>query len=324
MLLGLGPLGFSGYITCQSYLTFLRKAIYTVYFTTANKDRLSVLKGLQPGRELKFMLNPLTFSLIQDFKIPTKWQNALKLLPQGTVLSESQFNHLLNKYLPKLGDQQVTRIREAAAIAFYHQQTDCPVVQTLCCDDAPQFKLITADRALCWVHEGRHYKKLSPVFTCHQVILGKFIENFWDYYRELLAYKDAPNDEAALLLKSKFRLLFETQSGYELLDERKQLTATKVSELLRVLEHPELPLHNNPAELAARTMVQRRNISYATQTIEGTQAWDTFMSLVATTRQLGISFFDYVRDRISQLGIIPSLSTIIREKSSLHPLGLSW
>jgi hypothetical protein len=51
----------------------------------------------------------------------------------------------------------------------------------------------------------------------------------------------------------------------------------------------------------------RRNISYATQTIEGTQARDTFMSLVATTRQLGISFFEYVRDRISQLGIIPSL-----------------
>jgi hypothetical protein len=142
--------------------------------------------------------------------------------------------------------------------------------------------------------------------------------------RELLAYKDAPSPEAVQPLKAKFRLLFETPSGYELLDERKQLTATKISELLRVLEHPELPLHNNPAELAARTMVQRRNISYATQTIEGTQAWNTFMSLVATTRQLGISFFDYVRDRISQLEIIPSLSTIIREKSALHPLGLSW
>jgi hypothetical protein len=298
--------------------------LYTVYFTTANKDRLTVLKGLQPGRELKFMLNPLTFSLIQDFKIPTKWQKALKLLPQETVLSEVQFNHLLNNSVPKLGAQQLTRIREAAAIAFYYQQTDGPVVQTLCCDDAPQFKLITTDRALCWVHEGRHYKKLSPVAGCHQVILKKFIEDFWNYYRELLAYKDAPSAETALLLKSKFRLLFEAKSGYELLDERKQLTAVKISELLRVLEHPELPLHNNPAELAARTMVQRRNISYATQTIEGTQAWDTFMSLVATTRQLGISFFDYVRDRISQLEIIPSLSTIIREKSALHPLGLSW
>jgi hypothetical protein len=46
--------------------------LYTVYFTTANKDRLTVLKGLQAGREIKFILNPLTFSLIQDFKIPTK------------------------------------------------------------------------------------------------------------------------------------------------------------------------------------------------------------------------------------------------------------
>jgi len=35
--------------------------------------------------------------------------------------------------------------------------------------------------------------------------------------------------------------------------------------------------------------VQRRNISYATQTVG------------ATTRQLGISFFEYIRDRISQI-----------------------
>ena len=46
--------------------------------------------------------------------------------------------------------------------------------------------------------------------------------------------------------------------------------------------------------------------------------------LLLLRSQLGISFFDYVRDRISKLGIVPSLSTIIREKSSLHPLGLSW
>jgi hypothetical protein len=67
-----------------------------------------------------------------------------------------------------------------------------------------------------------------------------------------------------------------------------------------------------------------RNISYATQTVEGTQAWDTFMSLVATTRQLGISFFEYIRDRISQVGNIPSLASIIREKSALNSFGLSW
>lgn len=298
--------------------------LYTVYFTTPKKDRLTVVKGLQNGQELEFILNPLTYELLENFQIPIKWKNALKFLPEETVFSSTQFDALLDTYLPKLGSQPRTRILEAAAIAFYHQQTDWPVVHTLVCDDAPQFKLITDDLALCWVHEGRHYKKLSPVVACHQGILDQFLDKFWNYYRELLAYTDSPRAEIARELKSKFWKLFDSKSGYEQLDERKRLTAAKASELLRVLEHPELPLHNNPAELAARTMVQRRNISYATQTTEGTKAWDTFMSLVATTRKLGISFFEYVRDRISETGIIPSLATIIREKSSVNPFGWSW
>ncbi|MCY7333806.1 MAG: hypothetical protein LH649_14385, partial [Pseudanabaena sp. CAN_BIN31] len=37
-----------------------------------------------------------------------------------------------------------------------------------------------------------------------------------------------------------------------------------------------------------------------------------------------IRFFDFVRDRISQLGNIPSLHTIIRELSSLKSFGYSW
>ena len=70
-------------------------------------------------------------------------------------------------------------------------------------------------------------------------------------------------------LRSELGKLFDTPSGYQQLDEPKQLTLLKISELLLVLEHPELPLHNHPAELAARTMVQRRNIRYATQTLTG-------------------------------------------------------
>jgi hypothetical protein len=84
-----------------------------------------------------FILNPLTSSLLQKFQIPAKCQNALQLLPQETVLSQAHFNDLLNNYLAKLGSQQLARIREVATIALYHQQTDCPLVQTLCCDYAP-------------------------------------------------------------------------------------------------------------------------------------------------------------------------------------------
>ena len=298
--------------------------LYTVYLTTPKKDRLTVLKGLQNAKELEFILNQFTYELLINFPLPNKYKDALQLLPQETVLNSEQFHALLDSYLPKLGQGQRTRIMEAAAIAFYHQQTDWPVVQTLVCDDAPQFKLLTDNIALCWVHEGRHYKKLSPFIACHQTILKDFLDKFWKYYRKLLAYRDSPCQEQADELRSEFWTLFSTESGYQQLDERKRLTLLKISELLLVLEHPELPLHNNPAELAARTMVQRRNISYATQTVEGTHAWDTFMSLVATTRQLGISFFEYIRDRISQAGNIPSLATIIREKSALNSFGLSW
>ena len=165
---------------------------------------------------------------------------------------------------------------------------------------------------------------MSSFVAYHQKLLDKFLTEFWDYYRKLLAYRDAPSPQAAEKLRREFYRLFHSETGYQQLDERKRLTAAKISELLLVLDYPELPLHNNPAELGARTMVQRRNISYATQTLEGTKAWDIFMSLVATTRKLGISFFEYMRDRISQLGNIPSLATLIREQSSFHSFDGSW
>jgi len=57
--------------------------------------------------------------------------------------------------------------------------------------------------------------------------LDKFLKSFWDYYRKLLAYQNAPSDEAAQKLRSEFWDIFATQSGYEELDERKQLTAAK-------------------------------------------------------------------------------------------------
>ncbi len=301
----------------------LGNPFYTIYVTTANKDRLSVLKALQNGLELEFLLEPATYELLSKLEVPQKWQNALRQLPQK-VFFQSEFQELLDRHLPSLGPRLRTHILEAAAIACYQQSTEWPMVQTLVCDDAPQFKLLTENLSLCWVHEGRHYKKLKPLVAYHQKLLDKFRSDFWDYYRKLLIYKEAPSAAVAEMLRAEFEQLFGTESGYQQLDERKRLTRAKIAELLLVLDHPELPLHNNPAELAARTMVQRRRISYGTQTDEGTKAIDTFMSLVSTTRKLGISFFEYVRDRISATGTIPSLAALIRERSSHNPFGWSW
>ena len=71
------------------------------------------------------------------------------------------------------------------------------MVQTLVCDDAGQFKLLTDKLALCWIHEGRHYEKLSPVVARHADALDAFLERFWNYYASLQDYRAGPTEEWA-------------------------------------------------------------------------------------------------------------------------------
>ncbi|MEO0686860.1 MAG: transposase [Cyanobacteria bacterium J06649_11] len=94
--------------------------LYTIYQTTRHKDRLTVLKVLQNTTELEFILNEMTYELLETFKVPIKWVNQLKLLPQQKAFTETEFNFLIDEYLSKLGSQHCSRIYESAAIAFYH------------------------------------------------------------------------------------------------------------------------------------------------------------------------------------------------------------
>jgi hypothetical protein len=91
-----------------------------------------------------------------------------------------------------------------------------------------------------------------------------------------------------------------------------------------VLKHPEIPLHNNPAELGARQRVRKRDVSFGPRTQDGVRAWDTFMSLAATARKLGVSFHQYIHDRISRTNQIPSLASLIETRASALALGASW
>lgn len=91
-----------------------------------------------------------------------------------------------------------------------------------------------------------------------------------------------------------------------------------------VLEHPEISLHNNPAELGARARVRKREVSFGPRTRDGTAAWDTFQSLAATTKKLGLNFIHSVRDRIAGANTIPRLPDLIRQQAAELNLGASW
>jgi hypothetical protein len=298
--------------------------LYTAYFTTEKKNRLTVIDVLRNSSERSFLLNDEAFDLLHSLRLSARVAGQLNSLPHDQELSESEFADLLDQHLPNLGPQQRKWVLDATAIAAYHAQTGFPVVELLICDDAPQFKLVTYELFLCWIHEGRHYKKLIPHIVYHRQLLDGFLTRYWAFYGQLLVYRGHPTEEDHIRLANEFDELFSTVTGYGALDERIAKTKAKKESLLMVLEHPEIPLHNNSAELGARKQVRRRKISFGTRSADGTAAWDTFATLEATAKKLDVSFYEYIYDRISAAYKMPSLADLISRQAKHLPLGASW
>ena len=298
--------------------------VYSAYQTTPTKERLAVLDVLRNGRERRFRLNQEALSLLEGVVLSKAARQLLQTWRSEVDLDEVTFQQRLDTWLPKLSLQQHKAILDAAAVAAYHAETDFPVIQALICDDAPQFNWLTRAMMLCWVHAGRPFKKLTPVVPLHRTLLDDFLKRFWDYYDQLLAYRQNPTPEESVRLEADFDSLFATRSGYDELDRRIAKTQAKKAALLLVLKYPELPLHNNPAELAVRQRVRKRDVSFGPRTQDGCQAWDTFMTLAATTKKLGVSFYAYVQDRIAGTHHIPPLAELVEKAAKELNLGWSW
>src|SRR6266850_1846896 len=308
----------------NGYCHIVCNPLYTAYFTTAAKDRLTIIDVLTNHRPRCFLVNEEALGYVEAFGLSAVRRRQLGQLPAGTSVDETTMQARLDAHLPGLGPQQRKWILDATAVAAYHADLEFPVVRLLVCDDAPQFTLVTEELALCWVHEGRHYKKLMPYISRHRALLETFVQRFWTYYNQLLAYREQPTPEEATRLTEEFATLFATVTGYQALDERIAKTRAKQRCLLMVLAHPEIPLHNNPAELGARARVRKRDVSFGPRTHEGARAWDTFMTLAETATKLGVSFYHYIHDRVSGLYQIPALADIIEERAKTLNLGASW
>lgn len=299
--------------------------LYTAYSTTPSKDRMTMLRVLQGGANPIFRCHDLALELMGQLGVTPKWRSLLPaLLPHDQDLTETQLDEVLDVHLPKLGVNLRKRVKEALAIAVYRTQTTFPVIDLLICDDAPQFNALTTELALCWIHEYRHYKQLVPRMAFHGDLLQAFCEAFWKLYEHLLAYRHHPSLAQAQVCQMQFDQLFGQTSGYQQLDECKARTLQKREPLLMVLSHPEILLHNNPAELGARQRVRKRDVSLQARTGEGIGAWDTFQTLVATAKKLGINLFHYLHDRIAQTNALPSLASLIQERAQLMAWGASW
>jgi len=297
------------HIVCNPY--------YTAFFTRPHKDRLTVLSVLQNTASPGFRFNAKTLKLLQPYEIPQKWQRRVAALGEDVQYDAEACRALLDDWFGVGRTSPArTQIEQAAATVYYQQQTRVPVVETLVCDDARQFKSITDHLALCWIHAGRHYEKLSPVVSRHSVLLDAFAEKFWDYYAALQRYHDGPTATEAERLRLEFDELFSTRTGYASLDDRIAKTAAKKNELLRVLSQPEVPLHNNASELGARVSARRRDVSLHSKSERGARAMDIFTTLIQTCKKLRISAYAYLRDRLTRRYAMQSLADQILANAS--------
>ena len=298
--------------------------VYTSYHTRASKERLSVLDVLRNGRKRLFRLNEESIGYLRG----TPWSKAawrkIQSWKSEQDWEEAAFLVRLGEGLPRLSNQQRKTLIDAAAVAAYHAQRDYPVVQALVCDDAPQFNWLGQKMMLCWVHEGRPYKKLTPVIGLHRELLDDFLKQFWEYYHRLLNYCQQSSMEERLRLEIVFDDLFSSQTGYDALDQRIAKTKAKKDSLLLVLQYPELPLHNNASELGVRQRVRKRDVSFGPRTEDGVRAWDTFATLSETAKKLGISFYRYLHDRISTDNQIPRLADLVSKRAKELNLGWSF
>lgn len=307
----------------SQYCHVLANPYYSAYITRPNKTRLTIISILQGSETPIYLLNENTQGWLIKLGVPIWAQQKIATWTQNTALTDEILRKLIETELaPQLCEAQQTRVLEAAALTAYYDLKDWPIIPILVSDDAPQFKKITQAHGLCWIHDGRAYKKLLPVVAHHRALLEDFLKRYWVFYHQLNAYigDDSPNEAGresqSEKLRAEFVALFSEVSGYAALDKCIANTLSKQTELLLVLTHPEVPLHNNPAELAVRQRVRKRDVSFGPRGPAGRAAWDTFATLAETTKKLGISFYEFVYDRICRTQIIPLLSEVLRSHAA--------
>lgn len=308
----------------NQYCHVLCNPLFTIYRTLPRKDRPTVLAVLRGTVTPCYLVDENAMALAEMADVSNKVLNTFFDMPWGKEMEEEAFVEAYEARLSGVGGQTRRKLFEAAALAAYQAQTDVPVIKTLLGDDAPQFDALTDDRALCWVHEGRLYKKLTPMVRQFQQELEAFLDQFWAFYRELRAYRASSTLKEAKRLRRKFNRLFSKDVAYQDLADRLAKTREKKAELLLVIAHPELPLHNNASELGARQRVRKRDVSFGPRTVLGAKAWDTMQSLVETAKKLGVNIYEYFADRVTGRGAVPRLAHVIETKAAELNLGGSW
>jgi hypothetical protein len=290
---------------------------FTIFRTGVSKSRENFLSLLRAGHT-DYVINPAALDYMRERSLAGPMIALLEAHPSKIFADATAWA----AHLARLGIDQLAVTPDPVRIASegalwgatrHHGLLSGTVIVS---DGAGQFRV--GAHALCWVHAERLVHKLVPVTTAQRRAVEITRTLIWWLYADLKAWKRDICPRRAAALKARFDRIFTRRTGYALLDRLLARLHRRKSELLRVLQRPEIPLHTNGSENDIRACVIKRKISGGTMSDAGRTARDVMLGLLKTCGKLRVSFFRYLGDRLHIPGAItiPQLPDLVRKAAT--------
>lgn len=292
---------------------------FTWFKSTCSKSRINFLRLLRADAR-DYVLNEDALEYMKARKLPHLPLHILRI-GQGNIFPSRKS---WKRYLNAVGitDKRHIRIATEGALLGSLISHGFPKDMIILSDDAGQYEIKRLRHALCWFHAERNIKKIVPFTDEQRKDLEGIRDQVWTYYDELRDYRaeclnTGAHPRLKEYLKIRFDEIFKATTCFATLNHALKRIHKNKGELLMVLDHPNIPLHNNGSERDIREYVKRRKVSGSTRSPLGRQARDTFTSLKKTCRKLGVSFWEYLNDRVAQAGKIPNLSQLVISRATV-------
>lgn len=295
----------------NGYVTQIGNDWFAWFASTASKSRINFLQLLHAG-SITYCLNEHALSYLQEEQLPKEPLRRLQAHTQTTISEVACWE----AHLDALGIESERHRRiatEGALLGGLIEKGFSPEL-VIVSDGAGQFAILL--HGLCWVHAERLVHKLIPLNEQHRQDQERVRGEIWGLYADLKAYRRHPDSALAPALAARFDAIFTQRTSFATLNQTLKRLHTHQEELLLVLKRPDIVLHTNGSEGDIRGYVKWRKISGGTRSDLGRRCRDGFASLKKTCRKLGVSFWDYLGDRIGQHGAIAPLPDIIRERAA--------
>jgi hypothetical protein len=294
----------------NGYCTHIGNDFFAWFESTGSKSRINFLSLLRAGAS-DYILNDDAFEYMEQNRLPKSPLALLRNHPVKEFMDTEQWE----EHLKELGIVKPRHIQIATEGALFGcVLAHIPRSLVIVSDDAGQFNIL--NHALCWIHAERTLAKIIAPSEKKRQILEEVREQIWKFYSELKDYKKSPSQKEKKRLSEKFDTIFTQKTDFQTLNEALQRLHKNKSELLLVLDRPEIPLHNNLSENDIREYVKKRKVSGSTRSEAGRRCRDTFASIKKTCRKLGVSFWQYLEDRLSGKNTIPPLPHIIEQANT--------